>query len=150
MFYNPLSDLLISLFLKDDLGEDFSIMDWPVSPQCKPLLDQLIDTDMHNINPLPAYNISHAPMPPHKYKEALPGATVLASLAFTHFHVKANKRHIFNTVCCELVVLRTADELPSSPYKKRRFGTKPLFDYDDDNGSLTATSSYSQCTCFST
>ncbi|KAF8424997.1 hypothetical protein L210DRAFT_962336 [Boletus edulis BED1] len=129
--------------LSVELGDDFSIKNWPVSTRCQPLLDKLVSAGTHSINPLPVYDIDHTPVPPRKYKDKLPGAIVLASLAFTHFHVKSNQRHIFNTVCRELLILRDADDLPSSPYKKRRFGRGPLMDNEDDIAPVTASSSQS-------
>ena len=76
--------------------------------------------------------------------DKLPGATVLISMAFAHHHVKQSKQHIFNAICRELVIVREAHDLPSSPYKKRRFARKPLLGSDDELDSHTAASSSTQ------
>ena len=94
------------------------ISNWPVSVRCQKSLEELIAVDSHNINPLPAYDIDHTCLPPSKYMDKLPGATALISMAFAHHHVKQSKRHIFNAICHELVIVREAHDLPSSPYKK--------------------------------
>lgn len=80
-------------------------MNWPVNLCCQKPLEDLIAADSHNINPLPAYDINHTWLPPSKYMEKLPSAIVLVSIVFAHHYVKPSKCHIFNAICCELVIV---------------------------------------------
>ncbi|KAF8125264.1 hypothetical protein EV363DRAFT_1453849 [Boletus edulis] len=126
------------------LGDEFNISNWPVSERNTVALRDLIKADTHLINPLPVYDIDHSPLSPRDYVDKLAGCFALVSFAFAHYHVPSSKRHIFDAVCREILILRPADALPSSPHKKRRFGLGPLLSLENDVVSQTTASSSSQ------
>ncbi|KAG2748657.1 hypothetical protein P692DRAFT_20732882, partial [Suillus brevipes Sb2] len=74
------------------------------------------------------YDIDRQLIPPTQYESKLCGAVVEVHFAFFHHHIRKSKRHIFNAVLRELIVLRPPSNMPSSPLKRRNIGTGPASD----------------------
>jgi hypothetical protein len=99
---------------------------WPVAERCKPQFEDLMQT--HTINPLPAYDLDRKLIPPAQYESKLCGAVVEVHFAFFHHHIRSSKRHIFNAVLRDMIVLRPPSNMPSSPLKRRKLGAGPASD----------------------
>ncbi|KIJ09101.1 hypothetical protein PAXINDRAFT_17803 [Paxillus involutus ATCC 200175] len=108
----------------EDLGPDFSMERWPVADRCKAELQNLLST--HDIQPLPAYDKSHALIPPHQYESKLKGALVEVYIAFYHHHIKKSRRRVFNASLRELLVVRPPSAMPASPFKRARLSDGPV------------------------
>ncbi|KAG1722366.1 hypothetical protein EDD22DRAFT_935595 [Suillus occidentalis] len=109
-----------------NLGSEFEISNWPVADRCKGHLADLAQT--HIVNPLPAYDTDHQLIPPTQYESKLCGTVVEVHFAFFHHHIQRSKRHIFNAVLRELIVLRPPSNMPSSLLKRCNIGTGPASD----------------------
>jgi hypothetical protein len=74
---------------------------------------------MHDINPIPAYDINNNLISPKNYTRELSGAVAEVHFALVHHHLKNKKRSTFTAVLRELKVLRPPIQV-SNPLKKKR------------------------------
>ncbi|KAG6369791.1 hypothetical protein JVT61DRAFT_13562 [Boletus reticuloceps] len=100
----------------EELGNEFAMETWPVSPRCLLALKDLFAT--HDICPLPAIDMQGNLIPPLQYDRKLKGATVEAHFTLAHHYIKKAKHHVYVAIIRKLEVLRQPSALPSSPYKK--------------------------------
>ncbi|KIJ09216.1 hypothetical protein PAXINDRAFT_17684 [Paxillus involutus ATCC 200175] len=102
----------------ENLGPEFSMETWPVAERCQLQLQELLPT--HDICPLPAYEEDRSPIPPRQYESKLRGTLVEVHMSFCYHHIKKSKKHIFNAIPRQLIVLRPPAALPNSPFKRQR------------------------------
>ncbi|KIK77994.1 hypothetical protein PAXRUDRAFT_834770 [Paxillus rubicundulus Ve08.2h10] len=102
----------------ENLGPEFSMETWPVAKWCQSQLQGLLPT--HDICPLPAYEEDGSLIQPRQYESKLRGALVEVHMSFCYHHIKILKKHVFNAIPRQLIVLRPPAALPSNPFKRLR------------------------------
>jgi hypothetical protein len=111
---------LNSLKLLTEVEEEVaSLADWPIADRCAHSLQRIISDGMHNVNPIPAYDINDKLIAPKDYTRELSGAVAEVHFAIVQHHLENKKRSTFTAALRELKVLRPPTQV-NNPLRKKR------------------------------
>jgi hypothetical protein len=124
--------------LLTEIGDDIAILaNWPVADRCTHALQRIISDGMHNVNPIPAYDINNKLILPKNYTRNLSGAIAEVHFAIVHHHLENKKCSMFTAVLRELKVLRPPTQV-SNPLRKKGKLTASASDSGSDRSMKAA------------
>jgi len=95
---------------------------WPAGEQWRAELEAL--KELYDVNPLRAYDIDGKLILPRNYERQLIGAVVRLQFTFIHYAI-GNWGSTLVIHARELNILRNAQALPKSPFKRRNLMAGP-------------------------